>query len=206
MGERFEWFVRWEVSGRTIAIVFGAAFRTCLKEVASFLCSFSSSIYTMRFVKLKAVQPYSSIKTITVGKRERSVNTSLCFTSAFLQSAGVVEYTDCFSAEGYESPPRCNKCPGYDTKQSDSQVPVMLELWGMRNTLLFLLFLGPLLSRVVAPDRVLSRAQIELTVQRASSLSRPQQKHLKLPNCISHSTNTIGKGMNPIILPPAMGK
>ena len=23
---------------------------------------------------------------------------------------------------------------------------------------------------------------------------------------ISHSTNTLGKGMNPIILPPAMGK
>ena len=26
------------------------------------------------------------------------------------------------------------------------------------------------------------------------------------PDCISHSTNTLGKGMNPIILPPAMGK
>ena len=25
-------------------------------------------------------------------------------------------------------------------------------------------------------------------------------------DCISHSTNTIGKGMNPIILPPAIGK
>ena len=25
-------------------------------------------------------------------------------------------------------------------------------------------------------------------------------------DCISHSTKTIGKGMNPIILPPAMGK
>ena len=25
-------------------------------------------------------------------------------------------------------------------------------------------------------------------------------------NCISHNTNTLGKGMNPIILPPAMGK
>ena len=27
-----------------------------------------------------------------------------------------------------------------------------------------------------------------------------------LANCISHHTNTLGKGMNPIILPPAMGK
>ena len=25
-------------------------------------------------------------------------------------------------------------------------------------------------------------------------------------DCISHSTITLGKGMNPIILPPAMGK
>ena len=25
-------------------------------------------------------------------------------------------------------------------------------------------------------------------------------------DCISHSTNTLGKGMNPIILPPAMGR
>ena len=25
-------------------------------------------------------------------------------------------------------------------------------------------------------------------------------------DCISHSTNTLGKGMNPIILPPAMVK
>ena len=25
-------------------------------------------------------------------------------------------------------------------------------------------------------------------------------------DCISHSTNTFDKGMNPIILPPAMGK
>ena len=29
---------------------------------------------------------------------------------------------------------------------------------------------------------------------------------LEETDCISHSTNTLGKGMNPIILPPAMGK
>ena len=29
---------------------------------------------------------------------------------------------------------------------------------------------------------------------------------LDLTDCISHSTNTLGKGMNPIILPPTMGK
>ena len=25
-------------------------------------------------------------------------------------------------------------------------------------------------------------------------------------DCISYSTNTLGKGMNPVILPPSMGK
>ena len=30
-----------------------------------------------------------------------------------------------FSAEGQDSP---NECPSYDTKQSDGEVPVMLEL------------------------------------------------------------------------------
>ena len=42
-------------------------------------------------------------------------------------SAGTVEYTDCFSAEGLNPP---NECPGYDTKQSDDEVPAVLGLWG----------------------------------------------------------------------------
>ena len=25
-----------------------------------------------------------------------------------------------------------NKCPGYNSKQSDGEIPVMLELWGMQ--------------------------------------------------------------------------
>ena len=44
-------------------------------------------------------------------------------------SAGTLEYTDCFSAEGKNHPP--NECPKYDTKLSDGEVPVILELWGM---------------------------------------------------------------------------
>ena len=67
----------------------------------------------------------------------------------FSQSAGAVEYTDCFSAEGNPH----NECPGFDTKQSDGEVQIILELWGMRsNTSLLsspdLLWLG-----VVAPDK-----------------------------------------------------
>ena len=45
------------------------------------------------------------------------------------------------------------ECPGYDTKQSDGQVPVMLELWGMQSTPLLPSLLGPLCPGVVAPDK-----------------------------------------------------
>ena len=55
-----------------------------------------------------------------------------------------------------------NKCPGYDTKKSDCEVPVMLELWGMWGKSSLPLLPGPLWARVVAPDRTLSMGQIEL--------------------------------------------
>ncbi len=68
------------------------------------------------------------------------------------QSAGAVEYTDCFSAEGSEPPPP-NECPVYDTKHSDGEVPAMLELWGMWSNRSLPLFPGPLWPGVVAPDK-----------------------------------------------------
>ena len=49
-----------------------------------------------------------------------------------------------------------NKCPGYETKQSDCQTPVMLELWGIKSTFLLPSLPGPLWPEVVAPDKVLS--------------------------------------------------
>ena len=53
-------------------------------------------------------------------------------------------------------PPPYNKCPVYDTNQSDGEVPLMLELWRMPST-------SSLPSpRVVAPNRVLSIGQTEL--------------------------------------------
>ena len=53
-----------------------------------------------------------------------------------------------------KTPP--NKCPGYDTKQSDGEVPVILELWGMWSTPSLLLLPGPPWPGMVAPDRALS--------------------------------------------------
>ena len=74
--------------------------------------------------------------------------------------AGTVEYTDCISAE--EVRPSPNECPRYDPKQSDAEVPVMIELWGMRSTPSLPLLPGSLWPRVVVPDNVLSMGQIEL--------------------------------------------
>ena len=48
----------------------------------------------------------------------------------------------------------CNKCPEYDTKQSDGEVPVMWGFWVMRSTTSLPSLPGPLWPRVVAPDRV----------------------------------------------------
>ena len=47
----------------------------------------------------------------------------------FSLSAGTVEYTDDFPVEKVRFP--FNECLGYDTKQSDGEVPVMLELGGI---------------------------------------------------------------------------
>ena len=44
------------------------------------------------------------------------------------QSAGTVEYTDCISAERKKKTHTHNECPGYDTKQSNGEVWVMLKL------------------------------------------------------------------------------
>ena len=47
------------------------------------------------------------------------------------QSDEAEEYTDCISIEVYDSP---NDFPGYDTKQSDGEASLIMELWGMRST------------------------------------------------------------------------
>ena len=44
----------------------------------------------------------------------------------------------------------------YDTKQSDGEVPAVLELWGMRSTPSLPSLPGPLWPSVVAPDWALS--------------------------------------------------
>ena len=84
--------------------------------------------------------------------------TVLILTLCIAHMARAVEYTDCASAEGQPH----NESPEYDTKQSDGEVPVMLELWGMRSTRSLPLLPDPLWPRMVAPDRSLSMGWIEL--------------------------------------------
>ena len=50
------------------------------------------------------------------------INSFLCF---FIEK--LVEYTECTSAMGVRL--LSNECPLYDTKQSDGEVLVMLDLW-----------------------------------------------------------------------------
>ena len=52
--------------------------------------------------------------------------------------------------------PLSNKFPGYGTKQSDGEVPVMLELWVMWSTPSLPSLPGPLRLGMIAPDRTLS--------------------------------------------------
>ena len=72
----------------------------------------------------------------------------------FAHSAGAVEHTDCTSAAGED---QHYECPGYDTKQSEGEVSVMLELWGMGSAPSLPLLPGPLWHGIVAPDRALSK-------------------------------------------------
>ena len=58
--------------------------------------------------------------------------------------------------------PLPNECLEYDTKQSDGEASVMLELWGMQSTPSVPSLPGPLWPKVVARDRVLFMGQIEL--------------------------------------------
>ena len=58
-------------------------------------------------------------------------------------------------------PTHPHECPGYDTKQSDGEDLVMLELWGMQSTPSLPFLSGHLWSGAVALDKVLYVGQIE---------------------------------------------
>ena len=111
------------------------------------------NIYIKRYVELsKRFQPHSKRRTeiyIFVGANENiwissssiikkkwqcvAQNSSNILFFLVAQSDGVVEYSDCISAER-GSPPPTNGSPGYNIKQSHSEYPVKMEFWENRNT------------------------------------------------------------------------
>ena len=70
-----------------------------------------------------------------------------------------LQNTPTASPQRSKTPP--NESPGYDTKQSDREASVILELWGMLSSSSLPSLPGPLWPGGVAPDRVLSIGQIE---------------------------------------------
>ena len=85
--------------------------------------------------------------------------------SIFKQSiAGLslgLQNTPTASLQRDKTPPH-NEFPVYDSKQSDVEVPVMLDVWGMGSTSSLPSLLGPLRPGVVGLDRVLSMVKKKL--------------------------------------------
>ena len=69
------------------------------------------------------------------------------------QIARSIEYINCISADGLDSP---KKYPGYVNKKSNGGVSVMLGLWEWQSIPLMPSLPRPLWDGVVAPNRVLS--------------------------------------------------
>ena len=76
------------------------------------------------------------------------------------QLAVAIEYIDCISADSL------TEWPGYDTKKCDT------EALGMKSIPLLPSLLGPLWSRVVVLDRVLSIGWIELLQNRTVEMNK----------------------------------
>ena len=76
--------------------------------------------------------------------------------------------------------------PGYDTKQSDGEIPVVLEPRGMQNTPSMPSLPVPLWPGVVAIDKVLSMGQIEL-----NCVIKRQQISSSYMDSSLHSGNSV---------------
>ena len=83
----------------------------------------------------------------------KTINSIQNFIHLLALSPVVAEYNEFIAAKVEDA---LNECLAYDTKESDVEAPVMLELCGVRGTSLLPSLLGPIWSGVVAADKVLS--------------------------------------------------
>ena len=65
------WFVRWKSGGCITAVLWGVAFRICSRQQVTFL--FPSSFFSMHFVRIHVVHPYSNIDTVAGWKKSHSI-------------------------------------------------------------------------------------------------------------------------------------
>ena len=70
----------------------------------------------------------------------------------------------------------------YDTKQSDGEASIILELWGTRRIPSLPLLPGPLWPGLVAPDWFLSKGQYNYTVMKLNRIFS-NELFLHLPVC-----------------------
>ena len=105
-------------------------------------------LYTLFFHLLQICRVHFTINT-------GIFNPIALLNTPWAQSTSAVKIGDNISADN------TNKCPGYDSKQTDGGDQV-LELWELWNTPSLELIPGPIWPRVVVSVRVQSMGQIEL--------------------------------------------
>ena len=128
-----------------------SSFGICLSNVLRTLINLFPHYWSLRTGHIMMIYLLFSCFCVNLNK---SFLRRFCDRTILLQreakSSGAREYTDCISAEGYDS---LKGCPTCNTKQSDGETLVMLELWGMQSTPLLPSLPGRLWPRVIAPDR-----------------------------------------------------
>ena len=133
-------------------------FTNCLTIVIRQLkCNWNSICLPEKCNFVESIKTTSDFRLLTTCLNIDHISNFFSLTKA--QSAGVVEFADCISAEVLA--PALNECPGYDTESFDGEAQV-LELWGIWDTPSMPLFPSQLWTRVVIPVRVQSMDQIEL--------------------------------------------
>ena len=92
----------------------------------------------------------------TRGRVIKSWNYYLELTSAKIALPSQLGLENTLTATLQRGKTHHNECSGYATKESDGEVLVILELWGMRSTPSLPSLPGPFWLGVVAPNRTLS--------------------------------------------------
>ena len=167
--------MRSEVNGRTAAVLKGtaaaAACKYFSKQCTAYLCrshaTFSTvlpELWGMRSTPSLESLPaplwpwvVTTYRVLSMGQIELNCNPGgTCPVSLGCRIHWLL------LCRGIWSPSPLKDCLRYDTKHSDGEAPVLLELWGMRSTPSLESLPAPLWPWVVTPYRVLSMGQIEL--------------------------------------------